>query len=48
MALCNMPKIEGKNIFLLVNFHFESLLNFLSIGKLRYTLFDKGEFWGNF
>lgn len=48
MALYNMPIIEGKGIFLLENFHFELLLNFLRIVKFSYILFDKGEFWGNF
>lgn len=43
-----MPIIEGKSIFLLENFYLESLLNFLSIVKLTYVLFDKREFWGNF
>lgn len=37
----HMPIIEGKDIFLLENFHFESLLNFLNVVKFRYELFDK-------
>lgn len=39
-----MSIIEWKNKFLLENFHFQSLLNFLNVVKFIYVLFDKGEF----
>lgn len=43
-SIMYMPITEGKDIFLVENFHFEPLLNFLNVVKFRYVLFDKGEF----
>jgi len=41
-----MPIIEGKGISVSENFHFESLLNFISIVGFRHVLHDKSELWG--